>query len=126
MTTMVYGAVWINLASALTDVQSFSNTTMLKVTTEQDGSVRRLANGRLRAVLGATEPRTWELQFELCSRTQITWLQDRVGQLVCVRDDRGRKVYGTYFAVPVNETIARSEYGDVTITVQETTHSEAV
>lgn len=123
---MIYGAVWISLASDLTDVQSFQNTTMLKVTTEQDGAVRRLANGRLRAVLGATKPHTWELNFELCSRTQISWLQDRVGQLVCVRDDRGRKVYGTYFAVPVTENVARSEYGDATITLTETTHDEGV
>jgi len=123
---MVYGAVWINLASNLADVQTFQNTTMLKVTTEQDGSVRRLANGRLRAVLGASQPRTWELQFELCSRTQIAWLQDRVGQLVCVRDDRGRKVYGTYFSVPVTENVMRAEYGDATITLTETTHDEGV
>lgn len=126
MTTIILGAVWINLASNLTDVQTFSNTTGLKVDTDQDGAVRKLANGRLRAVLGATKGRTYELNFELCSRTQITWLEDRVGQLVCVRDDRGRKVFGTYFSVPVTELTTRSEYGSVTLTVAETTYDEGV
>lgn len=84
-----------------------------------------MANGRLRAVSRSGTARAYELQLELCTRTQIAWLETYVGQLVCVRDDRGRKIYCTYFAVPVTENIARADFGDVTLSLDETTFSEA-
>lgn len=126
MATVTLTALWLNLATNTADYQAFQNPVALVVKTTKDGSVRKLANGRLRAVLGTAKPRVFETQLELCTRTQIDWLEAHVGDLVCVRDDRGRKVYGTYFEVPVTENVFRSDYGDVALVITETTHSEAV
>ncbi len=126
MTTVNLGAVWLNKASDLTDAQAFNNVIVLKVAKAKDGSVRALANGRLRIVTTSTEQQVYELTLELCTRTQITWLEDRVGVLMCLRDDRGRKVYGTYFQVTADENVARSDYTNATLTFYESTHSEVV
>jgi hypothetical protein len=126
MSTVNLGAVWLNDANDLTDSQSFNNVTGLTFIKGNDGDVRALANGRLRLVTTTTTRRSYALTLELCTRTQVTWLEDHIGALVCARDDRGRKVYGTYFEVNVNENVARSDYADASVRFTEVTHSEAV
>lgn len=126
MTTVNLGAVFLNAANDLVDVQSFQNTIGLVATKSRDGEIRALANGRLRLVLRATTARSFNLRFELCTRTQVTWLEDHVAQVLCARDDRGRKVYGAYLSVPVTENVARSDYADIDIVFTEVTHSEVV
>lgn len=126
MSTVDLGAVWLNKASDLTDSQSFDNVTGLQAMKANDGNVRALANGRLRMVTTTTMQRQYSLTLELASRTQIDWLESHVGVLLCARDDRGRKVYGTYFEVNVDEMIERSDYADVNLRFTEVTHSEVV
>lgn len=127
MSTIVNpGAVVISLASNSANAVTFQNATALKATKSVDGTVRKLANGRYRAVVRDGSRRTYELALQLCDRNQIDWLEDHVGAVVLVRDDRGRKVYATYFEVPVQELTFRTDYGDVTLTITEITHKEDV
>ncbi len=126
MSTVNLGAVFLNAANNLADSVSFQNVTGLTYLKGTDGDVRALANGRLRLVTTTTTRQSYALNLELCTRTQITWLQDHIGALVCARDDRGRKVYGTYFEVTVDENVARSDYADASLRFTEVTHSEAV
>lgn len=126
MSTVNLGAVWLNKASNLTDSQRFDNVTGLQAIKANDGDVRALANGRLRMVTTTTLQRQYALTLELATRTQIDWLEAHVGELLCARDDRGRKVYGTYFEVSVDEVIERSDYGNVSLRFTEVTHSEVV
>lgn len=116
--------VRLNVASNMSDSMAFQNVTEFKVAVAQQGEVRALANGRLRAVRRAAKPSGASFKFELCTREQIDWLEDKVGQLLCFRDDRGRKMYGLYWAAPVAESIVRVEYGDVEIDFHEVTHTE--
>lgn len=125
MTMVTLTTVWLNWADDPSDCCSFTNMASLKVGTETTGEVRRLAGGRDRLVLRAGKQRTTAMTFPGCDRTQVDWLQDHAGELVCARDDRGRKLFGTYFAVEVDENRMYPAYADCSCTLQEVTHDEA-
>ena len=97
----------------------------LEVDTNQPGEVRTYAGGRLRLVTTAGVARTATLTLPECSRDQINWLQTYVGQTVLVRDDRGRKIWGTFLQPKVNEN-QYAQTGDVTVVINEITYTEAV
>jgi len=117
--------VWINLASSPSNYQSFPLMSGLEVDTNQPGEVRTYAGGRLRLVTTAGVARTATLTLPECSRDQINWLQTYVGQTVLVRDDRGRKIWGTFLQPKVNEN-QYAQTGDVTVVINEITYTEAV
>ena len=97
----------------------------LEVDTVQPGEVRTYAGGRLRLVTTAGIARTATVTIVEASRDQINWLQSVTGQLVLIRDDRGRKIWGTFLNPKVTEN-QHNSYGDVTLIVNEITYSEAV
>jgi len=76
----------------------------LAVATSQSGEVRQYAGGRTRLVLKAGTPRNISLDLPELDRTQVTWLESHVGQIVLVRDDRGRKIWAAYITAGVDET----------------------
>lgn len=118
--------VWINLAGDPTVSVSFSNMATLTVTKTIQGEIRRYANGRTRAVTRAGVTDSAEVNLPYCDRTQITWLEDNIGQLVCVRDNYGRKFFGIYLTVPVQEIRHTPNYGNVTLSLGEVYFTEAV
>jgi hypothetical protein len=117
--------VWINLASDTTQFQSFSLMSSLQVTTEQPGEVRQYAGGRLRIVRKAGLRRAISCSLPECSRDQIAFLEANVGQVMCFRDDRGRKIWATYLVAPVSEN-AFNINGNVTLALNEVTHTDVV
>lgn len=117
--------VWINLASDLTQYQSFNQLAALKVETNQPGDVRRYAGGRMRIIRKAGISRAISLSLPACTRAQITFLEANVGQIVCVRDDRGRKIWATYLAVPVDENSFELT-GNVSLALSEVTATDIV
>ena len=123
--SVTLSTVWINLASTLSNYQSFPLMSALEVDTNQPGEVRTYAGGRLRLVTTAGVARTATLTLPECSRDQINWLQSVVGQTVLVRDDRGRKIWGTFLSPKVSENQYNTT-GDVTLTINEITYVEAV
>src|SRR5690348_4546457 len=94
--TVALDAIWFNLASDPTDSLALKVVTQLQPSTSQAGEVRPMASGGLRLVLQASRPRGYNVGVTLASRDQIDWLEAHVGQVLCVRDDRGRKFFGTY------------------------------
>jgi hypothetical protein len=126
MSTVVLGAVFFNSAANPSDTMGFPEVIGLGFTKTQAGDVRALANGRLRMVTSSAKRQSYDLELELLTRTQIDWLVAHVGQLLCVRDDRGRKVFGTYFGVRVDEIVARADYGNASLQFTEVTYTEAV
>jgi hypothetical protein len=119
-------SLWLNLAADPAVAMSFPYMSTLTWTKEQPGEVRRYANGRTRIIRRKGKPRSAEATLSGCSREQIAWLEEHVGALVCVRDDRGRKMYATYLTAPVTEAQHRRDRGDVTLAFAEVSHSEAV
>jgi hypothetical protein len=125
MATVALATVWLNLASDLSDYQSFSFMSDLEVTPEVDGEARRYAGGRIRLVRKGNLTHSFHISLPSCTRTQVEWLTTNTGQLMLVRDDRGRKVWGVYFKAPTIE-ISGEDCADVTIDFVEITHSEAL
>jgi hypothetical protein len=123
--SVTLSTVWINLASTLSNYQSFDQMSALQVDTNQPGEVRTYAGGRLRLVTTAGVARTATITIQEATRDQINWLQTYVGQTVLVRDDRGRKIWGTFLTPKVTEN-QHNGNGDVTIVVNEITYVEAV
>ncbi|MDI1290916.1 MAG: hypothetical protein PSX37_13325 [bacterium] len=125
MTSVTLRTVWINTAASPSDFRSFQLMSSLTVATVQPGEVRQLASGRSRLVLKAGGvKRTIAAELPLLDRSDVQWLEDHVGVLVCVRDDRGRKVWGSFLTVPVDES-ATLTTADVSLAVIEVTHDES-
>lgn len=94
---------------------------------EAPGRVVRGAGGRVRVVRRAGAAREWSLRLDFLSREQVRWLESHVGELLCVRDVRGNKVFGVYLGVQVDDVpMPDGLPADVSLTVTEITHSEAV
>jgi hypothetical protein len=118
--------VWINLATDLSQYQNFSSMSALKVQSDQPGEVRRYAGGRLRIVRRAgILVRSISCTLPACSRAQIAWLESNVGQILCFRDDRGRKIWATYLSMPVDENQFNNE-GNITLSLSEVTFTDVV
>lgn len=125
MAGVTLGTLWLNDAADLSDGIAFPLMSKLTVVTAQPGEVRTMANGRLRMVSRAGRSRTWQADLPNLDRTAVDWLEDHLGELVLVRDDRGRKMFGTYLTLPDDAHRYDAE-SDVQITLLEVTHSEAV
>jgi hypothetical protein len=126
MAVITLKTVWLNLASEMTNYQSFPYMSKLAPSTERAGEDRDYANGRIRLVLKGARKQSFQLTLPNCTRAQINWLEQHTGELMLVRDDRGRKVWGTYFKIMLDENSTDIDLGDVDITFKQITHSEAV
>lgn len=122
------GALWLNSAIDLSDGCSFAYVTDLNPGKDVAGESRTGPSGRMRAVLTGGGFPSLSFKWDLSGLTdaQIGWLESHVAQLMSVRDDRGRKWYGTYFSVPVTESVSWRGRDDVSLTLVEVTHDEAV
>jgi hypothetical protein len=125
MALVTLSTVWLNLASDLTQAVELDTMTGLTSTPQNVGTVRRYAAGRTRAVAQAGVPSQFQVATVASPRATIVWLESHTGQMVLVRDDRGRKFYATYFQ-PATVEHAYNSDGDVTLTLAELSHSEAV
>lgn len=125
MASVALRTLWLNDAADLTDALSLPGMSSLSVASQAPGAVRRMANGRLRSVSRAGQARTVDATFDACTRAEIAWLDAHVGRIVLIRDDRGRKLFGIYYEVPVDEH-QYDDQGDVNLTLTEVTFSEAV
>lgn len=90
-----------------------------------DGDVRKYAGGRLRSVSSAGTRRTVEVELRLIERADVDTVKGWVGRKLMLRDPRGRKIFGVFHEVEVEEWPARDR-ATVTFTFEELSHSEAV
>lgn len=84
MTAISLDHVWINLGADPSDYREFPNMAALSVTTAKAGEVRRYAGGRTRIVRRAGAKRAVSLAIPLCERSDIEWLEEHAGDLVCL------------------------------------------
>lgn len=125
MTAITLTTVWLNSVTDPSDLMSFPNMSELTVSTAIEGSVKVLPAGRGRLFRRDGTQTTTTITLPGCEPDQRQWLEDHVGSLVCARDDRGRKVFGSYFTVGADE-MRVGQLSDVAITLVEVSHSEAV
>lgn len=125
MASITLSAVWLNLASDLSDCVELDTMTGLTSTPQNTGTIRRYASGRTRAVIPAGVPNQFAVTAQAVPRSTIVWLESHTGQLMLIRDDRGRKFYGTCFQ-PATAEHQYDQDGDVTVTFTEISYSEAV
>jgi hypothetical protein len=92
---------------------------------QREVETRRLAGGRFRAIttLGVRRSQTFGLRDISLAEAQM--LEDWIGQLVLIRDNRGRKMFGTYAEVQYVDNMSVNYY-DVSLVVTEVTYSESV
>ena len=116
--------VWLNDLGNVSDYIVFENLAAMTVNKAVTGDVRRLAGGRRRLVRRKGKAYTHTLTLDHCDAGQRAWLDAHVGQVICIRDDRGRKVFGVYAQSDVTEHKYSDELGTVQIAVREVFHAE--
>lgn len=123
-------AIFLNAASDPVDFVALRYAgDSLSISTASDVEVRRLANRTrlIRKGTGAvTRLESMSVTFQRCSPSDVDWLRDHVGQLVCVRDHVGGKFFGVYPDVPRDVATAWRDRATVTINLQQVTYSEVV
>lgn len=128
MTTVMVdlqGETWINLASDPTQavhVRRRSGATTKTV----KGEVRPFAGGRMRGITTDQVSRNTKLSFrvEPQDRAILTTLSDWTGQIVCLRDELGRRDFVMFFDFP--EVDLDAGWVDVDLAFQAVTYNEGV
>lgn len=94
------------------------------VTSSTVGEVRQYASGRLRAVVRAGSPGQVTVGLRTTDRSLVATLRSWAGQIVCLRDELGRRDFVVYFDVPENDL--GLGWVDVDLTCQRVSFDEAV
>lgn len=89
------------------------------------GEVRTYAGGRRRSITAAGEAGTYKFTLLLVPRTTVETLRAWQGELVQVRDNKGRRFFGVYHGVSIVEIISRATW-HVSIELSVVTATEAV
>lgn len=123
-------AVWLNTASDLSDMRAFAYIgDGLSSSTKARGEVRQLANRRRLIVQGSGGAldlaESMQVTLVRCDRDDVAWLKARTGVLMCVRDHVGTKFYGSWLEAPRQVDSQYRDRIDVSLTIDQVTHSEA-
>lgn len=124
MATVTLDRAWLSLAGDPSVALSFF-TTGRSDERSKPGEVRRYANGRLRAVSRVGSAQTLPVTARSLTPAQVERLDSWRGTVVLFRDVWGRKMYGTFFTIAVADWPDRASH-DVTFTLAQVSHSEAV
>jgi hypothetical protein len=124
MTTLVLNALWLNLADTGEGLSGASGRDR-QTTAEMAGDVETLANGRQRAFAVAGVKVSVTRRMVGISFAQKEKLMTWLGRNVQMRDHRGNKWHGVFYAVSVDEYMRPDLYA-ATITLLVTTTVEGV
>lgn len=117
--------VIINDAADANDYYPFVLQTSAVRSVAQVGEVRRYAGGRYRAISRIGKQKGYVADFKALTPDQVTWLENKVGRVVCLRDFSGLKLFAVYFEVS-SEGIRGSYLCNVSLTLQGVTYTESV
>lgn len=109
MATLVLNRVWVNLVATGQGVSGMSardRSEDYAVPLE----VRTYAGGRRRSIRSAGTMGGYKVQLLLIPRATVDTLVSWEGQLVQVRDHKGRRFFGVYPSVEVVEIVSRSTW----------------
>lgn len=87
--------------------------------------VRRYANGRRRTVRRPGRDQALSVTCEQVARADTDRLRELAGRLVLVREPRGRRFWGVFAGLDVDEVFG-VDYPTLSITFREVSHQEAV
>lgn len=125
-------AVWFNVAADLSDVRAFHKVGgPLSLNSRARAEVQQLANRRRLVregdVTGAIDLAD-SLQVPLVhlNPDDASWLRNRTGVLMCVRDHVGTKFFGTWLETPREVQSQFRDWINVSLSIDQVTHSEAV
>lgn len=122
MVAIALGMTYVNLVSTGQLVKAYTGKGRSHVF-GQEGAVEKFAGGRFRSITveGLAGQQTFKLRDVTYAdlETLITW----IGETVLIRDNRGRRMFGTYFDVPYVDG-NDANYYDVTLNVTQVTYNE--
>lgn len=125
--TLQLCAIWMNDATEPADLCNFRYAEdSFGLTVTPRAEVRQLANRRRVVRRGTRTYTAIGLSLISCTPTQIQWLVDHVGEIICVRDHVGTKVYGTYLELPREVLTRVRDKANVKLTIEQITFSEAL
>lgn len=124
-------AIWLNTATDLSDVRSFTKVGgPLSANTKARAEVRQLANRTRLIALGSAgvvdRVESEQVSLVHLDRDDAAWLKARTGVLMCIRDHVGTKFYGTWVEAPRQVQPQFRDWIDVSLSIDQVTHSEAV
>lgn len=124
MASVTLDRVWLNDAADLDDSVSFY-TQGRGDQQALSGSVRQYANGRARLITSASSSLSVPFTAVALEWADVQWLRDHIGRVVLFRDKPGRRVWGVYLSVDVDDR-RKQESFDVKISLQRLSYDEAV
>jgi hypothetical protein len=124
MATLTLAAIWINLYGTGVAVSGVSPRDREEVYSTV-GETRTYAGGRRRSITSGGEKATFKFGLRLISRTDINTLRSWAGQLVQVRDHKGRRFFGVFYDVTVSEYVSESVF-DIMTTLNVLTQDEGI
>ncbi len=115
----------------ITDVATLASVTVpfreRSTTSETDGAIRFYAGGRARGITNANLKRTFPLTLEWLDDADLALLDSWRGRLLLLRDGAGRRVFGTFLALAVDDLWpATGILHLVSLVFTELTYDEAV
>lgn len=126
MASVRLGAIWLNDTDDPADGLALVYVRSFQKQADKPARVVRGAAGRRRVFTRAGVDRSWSLTFGSVTRTQRAWLEGHLGRVLCIRDDRGGKMFGAYVSLPGVERTWSKDADQVSVEFQELTYSEAV
>jgi hypothetical protein len=98
MASVNFRGIYLSRVTDLSDVLRLNATVGLSEARSIPGSFRRGANGRTRLIRRAGLDRSMSVSIGRADRTVRAVLEQWAGELLLLRDGRGRKVYGSYLS----------------------------
>ena len=126
MASVTLDHLWINDGTDPSVARSFYVSEYATLSSSVSSEVRTYAGGRRRIIGTGGSAQTLPLSLSLVRAADVAWVQDRQGALVVVRDELGRRLWGTYAKVDAKPRKDRSAGFDVSLTVESVTHDESV
>lgn len=124
MASVKLARTWVNLVSTGEAVSAYTGRGRSR-STSKDGDVRKLAGGRYRGVSSRGTKRTQAFMLRDVSPFDITTLEQWIDQTVLIRDNRGRRMFGIFYAVEYSDKM-NPQYYDVTLNITEVSFEEGV
>lgn len=90
---------------------------------KQDGAVQAFAGGRFRSISVEGLLGTQTFTMRDVTDADIETLKSWIGETVLVRDNRGRRMFGTYYEVGYSDRMSPGLY-DVALNVTEVSYQE--
>jgi hypothetical protein len=125
MATLQLDRVWVNHLPDGAAVAAYSAVERTR-SYSQAGEVRTYAGGRQRSITSAGTAGTFGFTLRLLTSASIDTLVSWIGQTVQVRDARGQRFFGVFYAVEVTEQRDAPTLYDVALTVNVVDQVEGV